>query len=55
MVYTEHIDEVRRAVAECGRDVAVVAAVKMQTKDTVVELMRAAPDFILGYRKVTAQ
>ena len=29
MVYTEHIEEVRRAVAECGREVTLVAAVKM--------------------------
>lgn len=52
MVYTGHIDEVRRAVAECGRDVAVVAAVKMQTKQTVDELMRVAPDLILGENRV---
>ena len=52
MVYTEHIREVREAVAACGREVAVVAAVKMQTKDTVDELMRAAPDFILGENRV---
>ena len=52
MVYAEHIREVREAVAACGREVAVVAAVKMQTKDTVDELMRAAPDFILGENRV---
>ena len=52
MVYTEHIREVRESVAACGREVAVVAAVKMQTKDTVDELRRAAPDFILGENRV---
>ena len=52
MVYTEHIAEVRRAVAECGREVTLVAAVKMQTKETVDELMRVAPDFVLGENRV---
>ena len=52
MVYPEHIEEVRRAVAACGRHVDIVAAVKMQTKDTVDELMRIAPDFILGENRV---
>lgn len=52
MVYTEHIKEVRRAVAECGREVTLVAAVKMQTKETVDELMRVAPDFVLGENRV---
>ena len=52
MVYTEHIEEVRRAVAACGRHVDIVAAVKMQTKETVDELMRVAPDFILGENRV---
>lgn len=52
MVYTEHIEEVRRAVAECGREVTFVAAVKMQTKETVDELMRVAPDFVLGENRV---
>lgn len=52
MVYTEHIEEVRRAVAECGREVTLVAAVKMQTKETVDELMRVAPDFVLGENRV---
>lgn len=52
MVYTEHIEEARRAVAECGREVTLVAAVKMQTKETVDELMRVAPDFVLGENRV---
>lgn len=52
MVYIEHIEEVRRAVAECGREVTLVAAVKMQTKETVDELMRVAPDFVLGENRV---
>lgn len=52
MLYTEHIEEVRRAVAECGREVTLVAAVKMQTKETVDELMRVAPDFVLGENRV---
>ena len=52
MVYTEHIEEVRRAVAECGREVTLVAAVKMQTKETVDELIRVAPDFVLGENRV---
>ena len=52
MVYPEHIEEVRKAVAASGRRVDIVAAVKMQTKDTVDELMRLAPDFILGENRV---
>lgn len=52
MVYAEHIEEVRKAVAECGRDVVIVAAVKMQTSETVDELMRIAPDFVLGENRV---
>ena len=52
MVYTEHIREVRESVAACGREVAVVPAAKKQTKDTVDELLRAAPDFILGENRV---
>lgn len=52
MVYTEHIEELRAAIAACGRDVSVVAAVKMQTKETIDELMRVAPDFILGENRV---
>lgn len=52
MIYTEHISDVRRAIAECGRDVTVVAAVKMQTVETVDELMRLAPDFVLGENRV---
>lgn len=52
MVYVDHLRQVREAVAECGREVAVVAAVKMQTKETVRELMRLAPDLILGENRV---
>lgn len=52
MVYREHIGDVRRAVGECGREVTVVAAVKMQTSETVDELMKIAPDFVLGENRV---
>ena len=52
MVYVDHLRQVREAVAECGREVAVVAAVKMQTKETVRELMCLAPDLILGENRV---
>ena len=49
MVYPEHIEEVRRAVAACGRHVDIVAAVKMQTKDTVDELMRRVQELTAKY------
>ena len=52
MVYVDRLRQVREAVAECGREVAVVAAVKMQTKETVRELMCLAPDLILGENRV---
>ncbi len=52
MVYTEHLEEVREAVAACGREVTIVAAVKMQTRETVKELMRVAPDLVLGENRV---
>ena len=52
MVYTEHLEEVRKAVAACGREVTIVAAVKMQTRETVEELMRVAPDLVLGENRV---
>lgn len=52
MVYTEHLEEVREAVAACGREVTIVAAVKMQTRETVEELMRVAPDLVLGENRV---
>lgn len=52
MIYTDHIESLRAAIAECGREVTVVAAVKMQTKDTIDELMRVAPDFVLGENRV---
>ena len=52
MVYTEHLEEVREAVAACGREVTIVAAVKMQTRETVEELMRIAPDLVLGENRV---
>lgn len=52
MVYTGHLEEVREAVAACGREVTIVAAVKMQTRETVEELMRVAPDLVLGENRV---
>lgn len=52
MVYAEHLEEVREAVAACGREVTIVAAVKMQTRETVEELMRVAPDLVLGENRV---
>lgn len=52
MLLTDNIREIRSDIAACGRQITVVAAVKTQTSDTVDELMRVAPDFILGENRV---
>lgn len=52
MILFDNLEKVRADVAECGRDVVLVAACKMQTKDTVDRFMACAPDFILGENRV---
>lgn len=52
MISSEHLTEVREAVAKTGRDVTLVAAVKTQTCETVEQFHRMAPDFVLGENRV---
>lgn len=52
MILKSNLDEVRRNVRECGRSIVLIGASKMQSKETVDELMRVAPDFILGENRV---
>lgn len=52
MVDIESITRIRGEIAQTGRDVTVIAAAKMQSADTLVELMREAPDFVLGENRV---
>ncbi|MEG1529491.1 MAG: YggS family pyridoxal phosphate enzyme, partial [Clostridia bacterium] len=52
MVLLENLAKIRQAVQDCGRDVVLVAASKMQNTDTIDTLMKVAPDFILGENRV---
>ncbi len=52
MVYSENLAEIRQQVASTGRKVALIAAVKTQTAETVDEFMSLAPDFSLGENRV---
>ncbi len=52
MVYKEKLAEICDDVKNCGHEVNIVAAVKMQTSDTVDELMSLSPDIILGENRV---
>lgn len=52
MVLLDNLQEVRKNVADCGRDIVLVAACKTQTRQTVDEFMAVAPDFILGENRV---
>ena len=52
MILYENLEQVRKDVKECGRDVVLVGACKMQSKETVDEFMAYAPDFVLGENRV---
>ncbi|MEG2274353.1 MAG: YggS family pyridoxal phosphate-dependent enzyme [Clostridia bacterium] len=52
MVLLENLAKIRQAVQDCGREVVLVAASKMQNTDTIDTLMKVAPDFILGENRV---
>ncbi len=52
MVDIQSIQKIRGAIAKIGRDVTVVAAAKTRTKEEIDELMRIAPDFVLGENRV---
>lgn len=52
MILKSNLGEVRESVKECGRNIVLIGASKMQSKETVDELMRVAPDFILGENRV---
>lgn len=52
MIDLVNLERVRKDVAECGRDVVLIGASKTQSKETVDEFMRLAPDFVLGENRV---
>jgi pyridoxal phosphate enzyme (YggS family) len=52
MALFENLEQIRRDVAACGREVTLVAASKTQTVQTIDSLMKAAPDFVLGENRV---
>ena len=52
MVDRAAVEEIRRAVRETGREITVVAAAKTRTKEEIDELMRLAPEFVLGENRV---
>lgn len=52
MIDYGNIERILGEVAECGQDVVLVAASKLQSKDTVDELMARAPQFVLGENRV---
>ena len=52
MIYVDNLQAVREQVKACGRDVVLIAATKTQTKETIDEFARLAPDFILGENRV---
>lgn len=52
MVDRAAVEEIRRAVRETGRGITVVAAAKTRAKEEIDELMRLAPEFVLGENRV---
>lgn len=52
MIDLGNLERVRGDVAECKRDVVMIGASKTQSKETVDEFMRLAPDFVLGENRV---
>lgn len=52
MILVDNLNKVRDEVAKYPQDVTLIAASKTQSKGTVDEFMRIAPDFILGENRV---
>ncbi|MCM1306293.1 MAG: YggS family pyridoxal phosphate-dependent enzyme [Bacteroides sp.] len=52
MILYGNIEQVRKDIASCGREVVLIAACKTQTKDVIDGFMAYAPDFVLGENRV---
>lgn len=52
MILFDNLEKVRDEVAKYDRNIHLVAACKMQSKDTIDEFMSVAPDFVLGENRV---
>ena len=52
MVLVDNIARVRDIVKSHAQDVVLIAATKTQSKETIDEFVRIAPDFILGENRV---
>lgn len=52
MILLDNLQKVRDEVARYDRKINLVAACKMQTKDTIDKFMSIAPDFVLGENRV---
>lgn len=52
MILLDNIDRVREECSRYSRQITLIAASKTQSKATVDELMRVAPDFVLGENRV---
>lgn len=52
MILFDNLEKVRDEVAKYDRNICLVAACKMQSKDTIDEFMSVAPDFVLGENRV---
>ena len=52
MILYDNIQKVRDEVLKTGREVTMLAACKTQTKQTVDDFMKVAPDFVLGENRV---
>lgn len=52
MILFDNLEKVRDEVAKYDRNIRLVAACKMQSKDTIDEFMSVAPDFVLGENRV---
>ena len=52
MILLDNLQKVRDEVAKYDRNVHLVAACKMQSKDTIDKFMSVAPDFALGENRV---
>jgi len=52
MVIVENLEKVRKIARDCPQDVVLVAATKTQSKETIDEFKKLAPEFILGENRV---
>ena len=52
MILFDNLQKVRDEVAKYDRNIHLVAACKMQSKDTIDKFMSVAPDFALGENRV---